>query len=367
MVLKSAFRRPVRSAIVAVLLLFATFFLLHGETDHELQQSLFNLGTGALRPLDAQQAPSVCQQHGFKPWRRPGRKVYDLFLFSHELDWLDIRLNTLAPYVDYFVIVEGKTTFTHMPKPAILQDNWSKFSKYHSQMLHHVVEDPIDSARAWDHEDFYRNALLYETFPKFSSSQQASEGDVLIVSDIDEIPKPETMMLLRYCDIPDRLTLRSHFYYYSFQWSHFGVQWPHPQVTTYHGMGNTISPVDLRNGEGGPGFIFLRPLQRWLQKADLWSSTWHCSSCFATIKEMRTKMESFSHTPWNTPYNREKQTIVDRVRNGLDLFGRAGEYYNKTVNNRDVPAYILSNREQYRYLLDRDGEDAAFTDYNNVP
>lgn len=361
-------RRPVRSAVIAAIVV-VVFLFLRTPGRHEVQSSLFNVQPGIRPHLSSGEASSLCRKHGFSPHREPGRKVYDLFPFNVELDWLDIRLNTLAPFVDYFVIVEGKNTFTHLPKPAILQEHWDNFTAFHPQMLHYVVEDPVDSARSWDHEDFFRNALLYETFPHFkSSATKANDGDVIIVSDVDEIIKPEAMILLRYCDFPKRLTLRSHFYYYSFQWLHRGEQWAHPQVTTFHGLDNTISPVDLRNGEGGPIWallIWFRPLQRWWQKADLWSSAWHCSSCFPTIKDMRTKLESFSHTPWNTEANRDPQTIVTRVRNGQDLFARAGEDYDKIVGNNDVPTYILANREKYGYMLNRDGEDAAFKDYDS--
>ncbi|KAK5165534.1 uncharacterized protein LTR77_009063 [Saxophila tyrrhenica] len=365
MVFNHILRRPVRTTIITVLVILVVLFLSTGGT-HKLQPALFDITPG--RRLSSQNAAAVCRKHGFSPYRPPGRKVYDLFPFNVELDWLDIRLNTLASYVDYFVIVEGRNTFTNLPKPAYLERNWENFTTFHPQMLHYVVEDPIDSTRTWDHEDFFRDALLYKTFPHFrGSAKQANDGDVIILSDIDEIPKPETVELLRHCDFPARLTLRSHFYYYSFQWLHHGEQWAHPQATIFRGLKNTISPVHLRNGEGGPSWSllpFMRPLQRWWQKSDLWSSTWHCSSCFATIKEMRTKMESFSHTPWNTEENRDAKTMVERVRNGVDLFGRETEVYDKVDNNPDVPSYILTKQEEYGYLLDRDGQDAAFKDYD---
>ncbi len=45
-----------------------------------------------------------------------------------------------------------------------------------------------------------KNALLYQTFPTLDSDRQAVEGDVILVSDVDEIPKPETITLLRYAN-----------------------------------------------------------------------------------------------------------------------------------------------------------------------
>ena len=68
----------------------------------------------------------ICRANGFSAYTTtgPARKVYNLILLSTELEWLEIRLHTLAPWVDYFVIMESPTTFTGLPKPLWLCDNW---------------------------------------------------------------------------------------------------------------------------------------------------------------------------------------------------------------------------------------------------
>ncbi len=218
-----------------------------------------------------------------------------------------------------------------------------------------------------DHEDYLRNALLTEVFPGLRGGPQAAQkDDVLIVSDMDELIKPGALLLMRHCAFPKRLTLRSHFYYYSFQWVHRGDQWAHPQATIFReSVESTLALNDLRQNLLGPGFQLLSSLSRWWDSATLWNAGWHCSSCFSTIVEMQTKMNSFSHQGWNTQENREAKTMMHRVRNGLDLFARPGESYNRIKDNQDVPQYILDVFERegrFKYLLDRDGEDAGFED-----
>jgi beta-1,4-mannosyl-glycoprotein beta-1,4-N-acetylglucosaminyltransferase len=90
---------------------------------------------------------------------------------------------------------------------------------------------------------------------------------------------------------------------------------------------------------------------------------WHCSSCFSTLEGLRGKMAGFSHTPWNTEINRDAKTMVARVRNGEDLFGRVGEKYKRVEGNKDVPDYVLHRPDAFGYMLDRDGEDAGFSDW----
>jgi len=319
-------------------------------------------------PTSPQDVEATCHAHGFVPWspHEHDRKVYDLTLMSNELDWLEIRLHTLSEYVDYFVIIESPTTFTGKPKPLHLKDNWGRFKPFHEKIIYREVHDLVSSSRVWDHEDFLRDALLKAVFPTLVKTPAAANyGDVLVVSDMDEIVRPETMTLLRRCRFPRRLTLASDFYYYSFQWRHEGPQWLGPHATTFQGSA-TISPNDLRQGLLGQGWAPIAAFYRWHDRRTLWNAGWHCSSCFATVEEILAKMGAFSHKPLNTVENRNPVTIKNRVRHGLDLFGRTDQLFAKIEDNTDVPTYILEqnrrNGNRFDYLLNRDDEKAGFED-----
>ena len=43
-------------------------------------------------------------------------KIYDCFMFNNENDLLEIRLNILNNYVDYFVIIESSETHSGLKK-----------------------------------------------------------------------------------------------------------------------------------------------------------------------------------------------------------------------------------------------------------
>jgi beta-1,4-mannosyl-glycoprotein beta-1,4-N-acetylglucosaminyltransferase len=316
--------------------------------------------TDALGFMALPEAEEYCRAHKWKPYpeRSTRRKVYDLFMMNIELDWLEIRLNELKDHVDYFVILESASTFTGLPKPLYLKDNWEQFSAFHDQIIYQVLNDTgFYSTITWDHEDLQRNAMFNQVFPNLFGEQQASLGDVILVSDIDEMPRPATLQVLRNCQYPRRLTLHSRFYYYSFQWLHRGAEWPHPQATIYEGN-KTIRPANLRNGEGG------NIIQIQLDKADLWNAAWHCSFCFATLEGMINKISSFSHTRLNRPEFRDPEEVVRRVRNGLDLFDRKDQYYDRVELNADIPKYMETHKEQFSYILDRDPPNANFRDYN---
>ncbi|KAK4900101.1 hypothetical protein LTR27_002864 [Elasticomyces elasticus] len=182
-------RQLTTSATVCVCILLCAVIIVrrHDKSrNHYLSQELIN---HAIKPsagqdslLTRQESSRMCRQHGFSTYGK-ARKVYDLVLFSTELDWLEIRLNTLAPHVDYFVVIESSTTFTNQLKPLILQQNWNRFEKYHEKMIYMVVRDPVVSTRHWDHEDFFRNALLREVFPSAVGTHQEADWNVTVIAD----------------------------------------------------------------------------------------------------------------------------------------------------------------------------------------
>ncbi|KAE9373417.1 glycosyltransferase family 17 protein [Stipitochalara longipes BDJ] len=312
------------------------------------------------------EASALCHAHNWRPWPYRGtgphkRKVYDLFMLNDELDWLEIRLHTLAPYVDYFVILESPFTFTKQAKPLVLKENWDKFKQWHDMIIYKEVAGmPVGAKRTWDLEDYQRNSMLLQGIASVEGTEHAARwGDVLLISDVDEIPRPISVVLLRECETQKRVTLRSVFYYYGFQYKHMGREWSHPQATIYQGT-KTILPADLRNGEGRKVDFFWT----WWDKAELWNGGWHCSTCFKTVEEVLSKLRSFSHVGMNQEPFRDRGRIVDRVRKGLDLWDRKGEIYEEVHANEDIPEYLKKDRQRWAFLLDRSGSNAAFQDYD---
>lgn len=118
-------------------------------------------------------------------WPMLSRRVVDCFLFCHELDLLEIRLRTLENVVDRFVLCEGTKTHTGQPKPLFYADNAERFKRWSDQIEHVVVEDyPAIRQEKWTLEHHQRRALT-RGLPALQSA------DVVMLSDLDEIPAPE--------------------------------------------------------------------------------------------------------------------------------------------------------------------------------
>ena len=353
---------------------FVVFLLLVGAlSGRRASQPEVEIGIPYAGPRNAASKASD-EDHGFLPlseatdfcgrrrWdiytaRDQRRKIYDMFLINTELDWLEIRLNELGSEVDYFIILESNITFQTQEKPLHLQANLEDarrpWGKYRTQILHHVVDfsqADFDKDDTWEHERFTRNALFDQALRSLEGDQAPQQGDVLLVSDVDEIPRTNTLRALRNCAFPPRVTLRSHFYYYSFQWLHRGEQWHHPQATYFNDFDSTIQPEDLRSSK---------------PHAELYNAAWHCSTCFPTMADVKNKITSFSHKGYNQPYFLDEQRLLQNVRMGRDLFERESEVFDRVDGNVDVPEYLKGEgKGKFEYLLDRDPASGNFGDVN---
>jgi beta-1,4-mannosyl-glycoprotein beta-1,4-N-acetylglucosaminyltransferase len=117
--------------------------------------------------------------------------IVDCFSFFNELELLDIRLNTLDPYVDRFVLVEAAKTQTLMDKPFVFEENKEKFNKFLNKITHVKLEKEDcptgDFSRInhdWGMENFQRDSAK----KGLGMIEGMKPDDVVLISDLDEVP-----------------------------------------------------------------------------------------------------------------------------------------------------------------------------------
>jgi beta-1,4-mannosyl-glycoprotein beta-1,4-N-acetylglucosaminyltransferase len=311
-------------------------------------------------------AEEYCERYRWQPFldRTKRRRIYDLTTVNTELDLLNLRMGEMSSEVDYFVVVESAMTFSNTAKTLYVREDWDSFAAYHDKIILHTInETGVPFPDAWSRESFARNAMFHQVFPMLDELQAPNPGDVILVSDVDEIVRPSVLRALRNCAFPKRLRLHTKIYYYSFQWLSQGRghgEWDHPDATYFDGYADspgkngttcTVDPQALRDGPADD---------------EVWNAGWHCSFCLPRLADMVAKITSFSHTEMNRAEFREPAQIVRRVRMGLDIFARGGSNCHRVEENRDVPEVVARERERFGYLLDRDGVDAGFVDYEEV-
>ena len=129
--------------------------------------------------------------------------VYDCFSYWDEDLLLELRLNILNEYVDYFVIIEGNKTWQNNKKN--FRFNINNFSKFKDKIIYIKVQDLPDGDNPYLRENFQRNAMT-------RGLDKAEDNDLIIISDLDEIPNPN---LIKNFNPKKRFAVfkQMHFYY----------------------------------------------------------------------------------------------------------------------------------------------------------
>lgn len=117
-------------------------------------------------------------------------KVYNCFPFFNELDILDLKLAQEYEHVDYFVISESAKDFMGRPKPLVFSENINRYAQYLDKIIHIVVEDMPDHDDPFEREYHQRHSF-------FPVASQASDEDIFIISDADEILRKEAIDAVR--------------------------------------------------------------------------------------------------------------------------------------------------------------------------
>ena len=131
-------------------------------------------------------------------------KIFDCFMYFDEEIILDLRLNILNEYVDYFVIVES--IFTHKGEKRDLKFNLKKFEKFKHKIIYLVYEEePENVHEIFDDESenekstkYIMNAIFRENGQRnfiLNGLKDAEDEDMILISDVDEIPNLEKLKL----------------------------------------------------------------------------------------------------------------------------------------------------------------------------
>ena len=127
-------------------------------------------------------------------------KIIDCFMYFDEDMMLDVRLNILDKFVTNFIICEA--SFNHRGVKKDLKFNINKFSKFKEKIIYLPLENQPNNLRQLNNKDsehvknskILDNSLIRENFQRnylSSALTNFSEEDLVMISDLDEIPNLE--------------------------------------------------------------------------------------------------------------------------------------------------------------------------------
>ena len=264
-------------------------------------------------------------------------KIYDCFTFCNEFDLLELRLRELYDHVDYFVLVEANKTFQNKDKELYFWKNKDQFLPWMDKIVHVPVVDMPVNTDTWGRERFQRDAIK-------GGIIGADLNDIIMIGDIDEIPRIETIATLRTSS-QSIWGFRMPLFNFKFNY----MMYTQDYYTVWSGairLGLLNSPEDFRRMRhvlNQCPFNFSDDNVQIIEHAG-WHFTYLGNEDFA-----KSKIQSFAHDETNRPDIIDQLDIEDSIRRGVGII-RTNEDYRFTPVAVDdyFPKTIINNLEEYK-------------------
>ena len=260
--------------------------------------------------------------------------IYDCFSYWDEDLLLDLRLNILDNYVDYFVIVEGNKTWQNNSKK--LRFDINKFQKFKKKIIYISVEDMPDGEDPYSRENFQRNSII-------RGLTKAHENDLILISDLDEIPEPKK---IEHFDKKMRYAVfrQKHFYYKFNLQSQMHPFWLGSRICIKKYLKSPQWLRDLKFKK----YPFWR-IDKIRDLQIISDGGWHFSY-LQSPENLLKKIASFSHGEHNKPEFANTKNIEEKIKMKKNIFG-LGFSYKKIEIDNTFPKYIIDNKEKLKQWI----------------
>tara|TARA_B110000238_G_C16001141_1_gene384507 strand:+ start:31 stop:900 length:870 start_codon:yes stop_codon:yes gene_type:complete len=287
--------------------------------------------------------------------------------FDEELV-LEVRLNTLNKFVDYFVIVESK--FTHKGDLRDLKFNHKKFEKFKDKIIYLIHEEKpkeIEIIKSEDSEDEKSRKYVFNAIHRENSQRNyiqkglvhAKENDLILISDVDEIPN----LLDTNFDIIDEkiILFKQNMFYYKFNLYLPNLIWIGTKGCKKKDL---INPQWLRNIKDRKyafyriDTIFSKNKYRSIKYIN--TGGWHFTN-IKTAKEIEYKLKSYLHHREFEANPLTVNQINEIIKNKKAIYNlNVDKSLNKFENgnklekfeSKKLPLYIQNNEDNFNEWMD---------------
>ena len=263
--------------------------------------------------------------------------LIDSFLFFNETELVELRVQYLEKIVDCFVVVEADITHQGKKKewnfPKILEGSLKKFSskiQYHQLSIdpkkikneESWIIDDIKGDDAWRIENFQRNYIK-------TACQKFLDKDILIISDVDEIPSKQKLEFIKSCDFKKIAPIALEQYLFHIDCNFLKLEsWRGSIVTTME-ICKVYPPHRLRRSRN--------------RISHFTESGWSFSS-FGGPNKIKEKLESIAHREFNNDKFKNVDHIINCQKTGKDLFHR--KVQSKKIDKAFFPKDLLKLMEE---------------------
>ncbi len=297
-------------------------------------------------------------------------KIFDCFMFYDEEMMLDIRMNILNNHVDYFIIVESNKF--HNGEKRGLKFDIKKYSKFKDKIIY-VVHDEnlkqLENINQNDDEGTKSYKLIYNAHLRENDQRnfiikgldKSSENDLILVSDVDEIPNLENIEIK---NINNKILMfEQNIFYYKLNRFLPNFKWYGTKACKKKYL---ISPQWLRNIKSNK-YSFFRfdtffSKTKYINKYYINNGGWHFSN-LKKPEDIEVKLKSYLH---HRDYEVEElgkdkiQKLITDNKTIYDMFGdktgkKYGDESRKNLEKFDLdklPTYVKQNLDKYKDWID---------------
>ena len=280
--------------------------------------------------------------------------VYDCFQFFNELDILKIRMNVLNDVVDKFVISEATVTFSGKEKPLYFAENRDMFAEFNDKIIYQVVEDTPD-VDPFQRDSFQKCAV------KRPLEALCRDEDIIIFSDVDEIPNPEALKKI-FADMDKskiyNMAQRNFYCYMNVEEKSgnlLSVTGEFEGVEKRQWLGTKVCSYSLIR-EKGLTTEELRNPDKKSYGVRVENGGWHFGYMARRKGEdineaVAYKIRSAAHQEMNNL--KTMLRLKRRIKHNKDLFGRKTDFQVVEIDDT-FPKYIRSHLDEYAHLIKTD-------------
>ena len=295
-------------------------------------------------------------------------RIFDCFMYFDEDLVLDVRLNYLDPYVDYFVIVES--IFTHRGEKRDLKFDLEKFRKFKDKIIYIVYDETpgkIEEILDKDDETTKTNKSIWNAIFRENGQrnyllkgvENANPEDLILISDVDEIPNLSSIDLK---NINHKIILfKQEMFYYKFNLKLPNTTWTGTKTCRKK---NLINPQWLRNIKDRKyAFYRLDALfseKKFINIKIIENGGWHFTN-LKTAEEIKHKLRSYLHHREFDLQPLDIKEIENIINNRLAIYdlsadkrlnkiGKGAKLEKYEIDN--LPDIIKLNRNKYKEWLD---------------
>ena len=264
-------------------------------------------------------------------------KIFDCITFFRENFITNLRFEILNEAVDYFVVCESK--YDHKNNKKSLNFRLLN-EKFKSKVIYLVLEDKFISTDPWKNQAKQREFL-------FEGLKIANKDDLIMFSDPDEIPRPESLTNFKISS-KYGIFLQDCFCYKFNIFNKYETPWEGTRICKFK---------DLKSFDYMRQNIKAKNLKKALWKfyvekdiCLIQNGGWHFNSLM-DAKEISLKLKTFAHENFAGDEYSNIDVIKKNILEKKDLFKRNNLY--ETIKlDKSFPKYIIENKIKLNEWID---------------